>query len=257
MRHRRQGSMMGSPPASERSAGSPVQRPAFLGGLGESSGNVLGVGSPGRRRRQECELDPLRGGSRAVVSGLDDRPDCWVQRYQNRLRNSGTVRYSSDTTRTTEIDKLARPGMGGRLRLGARRAVLDRPVGPIPTIAKAPVGSIACCKQHSEPIARGKHDDETPDRRGLLDLHCLHHCSGHRCWFPCARRRFGACGVQRRQPASPDMRGDRRRSAFDRSGATARQRHADDWRGRPYRFGRLFTASPYRGCGLHPDRVHG
>jgi len=110
--------MMGSPPASERSAGSPKQRPAFLGGLGESSGNVLGVGSPSRRRRQECELDPLRGVSRAVVSGLDDRPDCWVQRYQNRLRNSGTVRYSSDTTRTTEIDKLARPGMGGRLRLG-------------------------------------------------------------------------------------------------------------------------------------------
>jgi hypothetical protein len=79
--------MMASPPASERSAGSPVRRPAFLGGLGESSGNVLGVGSPSRRRRQECELDPLRGVSRAVVSGLDDRPDCWVQRYQNRLRN--------------------------------------------------------------------------------------------------------------------------------------------------------------------------
>jgi len=88
-------------------------------------------------------------------------------------------------------------------------------------------------------ISRGKHDDETHDRRGLLDLHCLHHCSRHRCWFPRARRRFGDCGVQRRQPASPDMRGDRRRSAFDNSGATARQRHAEDWRGRPCRFGRL------------------
>ena len=40
----------------------------------------------------------------------------------------------------------------------------------------------------------------------------------------------------------------------------AAQRHANDMLkkcGRPYRFGRLFTAGAYRGSGLHQDRLHG
>src|SRR4029079_9564606 len=110
--------MMGSTPASERSQARQYSARLSWAVWANPAATFWASVAQARRRRQECELDPLRGGSRAVVSGLDDRPDCWVQRYQNRLRNSGTVRYSSDTTRTTEIDKLARPGMGGRLRLG-------------------------------------------------------------------------------------------------------------------------------------------
>ena len=41
----------------------------------------------------------------------------------------------------------------------------------------------------------------------------------------------------------------------------AAQRHANDMLderyGRPHRFGRLFTAGAYRGCGLHQDRLYG
>ena len=48
-----------------------------------------------------------------------------------------------------------------------------------------------------------------------------------------------------------------RRPAFDSSSAAARQRHAEERCGRPYRFGRLFTAGAYRGSGLHQDRLHG
>ena len=41
-----------------------------------------------------------------------------------------------------------------KLMTGETGEVVRR--SPIPNIAKAPVGSIACCKQHSEPISRGK-----------------------------------------------------------------------------------------------------